>query len=118
MWNFLNFSFSMSQAQKVGSSPKLESDRGQVCTCMKRLTGSLRTGNMFYLRLTIFDDDEIAQIFSLLKKCPRWHHAHASHDKNEWPISPAHFATHAAVMDSHYWRFLALKNARKVNLNH
>lgn len=71
MWNLLNFSFSMSQAQKVGSSPKLESDRGQVCTCMKRLTGSLRTGNMFYLRLTIFDDDEIAQIFRLLKKCPR-----------------------------------------------
>lgn len=80
MWNLLNFSFSMSQAQKVGSSPKLESDRGQVCTCMKRLTGSLRTGNMFYLRLTIFDDDEIAQIFRLLKK---FQDAHASHDKNE-----------------------------------
>lgn len=51
----------MSKAQNVGSSPKLESDREQVCTCMKRLTGSLRTGNMFYLRLTIFDDDEITQ---------------------------------------------------------
>lgn len=51
----------MSKAQNVGSSPKLESDPEQVCTCMKRLTGSLRTGNMFYLRLTIFDDDEITQ---------------------------------------------------------
>lgn len=55
-------------------------------------------------------------IFSLLKKYVQ--DAHASHDKNEWRISPAQSAIYAAIMDSHYWRFLALKNARKVNFNH
>lgn len=68
---YWNSYFSMSKAQNVGSSPKLESDPEQVCTCMKCLTGSLRTGNMFYLRLTIFDDDEITQSLVCSRKCPR-----------------------------------------------